>query len=508
MMLKVVADGVNVQVTDGSDKLATGYYATNHAGSWTEITLQFTATAATAVLNFCGSGNNAAVEAYVDNVTCLRKDGDIAFQQALKFGGASIRDEENADGTGKGLAFRFHIDAIGGAKDYENKYISSSAKILLDDKSYTLVRMGAVMTNQAAIGQSSAEFTLDAVNGTKVIDIPAVYLNKLTADTVSFAVRILDIPDRHVGTEIYARPYFVCLQDGQEVTVYGDIRSDNYARVSDPKSSIKILSIGHSFSKDVMETYLWNMFKTGGYDEVVIGYLYIAGCPMPKHLSNIEQNAAAYEYGKNSNGTWEKKQNHTALAALQDEEWDYVTIQSSDYIGGQTLSDYAKTEYQCITPITDWIRKNAAKTSVKVDYHMIWAFSEGCDLWSYAYHDYDQLTMYRHIIDQTKQQVVGHNAVYNIIPCATSIQNARTSFIGDHFNEPDVTQGGSDGYHLNTKYGDYTAALTWYCHYSGDEAGEMVSYKGELNAQEFAAIAEAVDNAIENPFAITASTHP
>ena len=229
---------------------------------------------------------------------------------------------------------------------------------------------------------------------------------------------------------------------------------------------------------------------------------------MPQHLSNVEKNAAAYEYSKNSNGTWTKKYNQTALSALQDEEWDYVTLQSSPgYVGGQTVSDYAKTEYECITPLTDWIRANAKKSNVKVDYHMIWAFSEGCDTWSYMFHNYNQLTMYNNIITQTKQHVVGHEAIYNIIPCATSIQNGRTSFIGDNFNEPDATQGGSDGYHLNNKYGDYTAALTWYCLYSGDDATAMAGYKGQLSAQEFAAIAEAVNNAINTPFAITASTY-
>lgn len=38
-----------------------------------------------------------------------------------------------------------------------------------------------------------------------------------------------------------------------------------------------------------------------------------------------------------------------------------------------------------------------------------------------------------------------------IIPTGTAIQNARTSFVGDHMNR--------DGYHLDLKIGRYTAAL-------------------------------------------------
>ena len=514
LMMKVLADGINLQVTSGSNTLASNYYATNNAGDWTEVTLTFVADATTAVFNVCGSGNSGAtVTVYMDNVKVSREGGEIYPEELISYGGSSIK--ENNDGIG--LAFRFMLDAADGQKTSTNEYVENSGKITLDETQYDLVRMGAVMTNRQSVG--TTDFTLDDVNGTNVIDIKGQYLAGLTSESVAFAVRIIDIPAAKTGTEIYARPYYVYLENGVEVTVYGDIRSNNYDKAANPKASIKILSIGHSFSKDVMDKYLWNMFKEGGYDEVIIGYLYIGGCPMPKHLYNIENNRADYEYGKNSNGTWEKQYNVTALSALQDEEWDYVNIQSSpDYIGGQTLSqvtlendggkvDVNKTEYECITPITDWIVANAKNKAVKTDYHMIWAFSEGCDLWSYTYHNYNQLTMYNNIITQTKEKVVPHTAINSIIPCATSIQNGRTSFIGDNFNEPDATQGGSDGYHLNSTYGDYTAALTWYCHYSGDDANVMNGYTGDLSAEEFEAIAEAVNNAMNKPYAITESTH-
>ena len=518
MWMKVVSGGVNVQIkqstsTASNESWASGYRSTSNTGSWTELTFTFTPTATTGIINLCGDGTGTAADIYVDNVTVGRVGGEIYPEELISYGGSSIK--ENNDGIG--LAFRFMIDAASGQKTSTNEYVENSGKITLDETQYDLVRMGAVMTNRQAVG--TTDFTLDDVNGTNVIDIQGQYLAGLTSESVSFAVRIIDIPAAKTGTEIYARPYYVYLENGVEVTVYGDIRSNNYDKAANPKASIKILSIGHSFSKDVMDKYLWNMFKEGGYDEVIIGYLYIGGCPMPKHLYNIENNRADYEYGKNSNGTWEKQYNVTALSALQDEEWDYVNIQSSpDYIGGQTLSqvtlendggkvDVNKTEYECITPITDWIVANAKNKAVKTDYHMIWAFSEGCDLWSYTYHNYNQLTMYNNIITQTKEKVVPHTAINSIIPCATSIQNGRTSFIGDNFNEPDATQGGSDGYHLNSTYGDYTAALTWYCHYSGDDANVMNGYTGDLTADEFEAIAEAVNNAMNKPYAVTESTH-
>ncbi len=533
--IKVLANGMNLQIKDGTTSSGTTLASKSHSasnfGSWTLVTHEVTPSQDGLFINFCGIGSSSsanaslAESAYVDDITVSLKGGEIYPEELIKFGGASVRDVEvsSTGGTGYGLAFKFEVEATSAQKDYENKYVESSGSVLLGETEYTLVRMGAVMTNQASVGQSSADFTLDSVNGTKIIDIPAVYLAGLTTEDVSFAVRILDIPQNHIGTSIYARPYYVYTENGEEVIVYGDIKSNTYAKVSNPKSSIKILSIGHSFSKDVMQTYLWNMFNEGGYEEIVIGYLYMGGCSMPKHLYNIQNNLAQYEYGKNSTGTWETSYNVSALTALQDEEWDYVNIQSSpDYIGGQTISsfklgvnsdgdqitlDTPMTEYECITPITEWIQENALNTAVKTDYHMIWAYSEDCELWSYAYHNNNQLTMYNNIITQTLTNVVPHDGINDIIPCGTSIQNGRTSFIGDNFNEPVVTGTQADGYHLNSKYGDYTGALTWYCHYSGDDANVMAGYTGDLSANEFAAIAEAVNNAIENPYEITTSSY-
>ena len=322
-----------------------------------------------------------------------------------------------------------------------------------------------------------------------------------------------------------------------EVTIYGDTRSNNYAKAAnistaDKTKPIKILSIGHSFSKDVMTTNLYNMFKEGGYTDVTIGYLYMAGCSMPKHLYNIQNNLAQYEYSKNNSGTWVTKNNTAALTALKEEDWDFVTVQSSpDYIGGQSISNFSlginndgdkitlsspQTEYEAMDQITDWIKANATNANVKIDYHMIWSFSQGCDLWSGMYHKdpntgkYSQIVMYNNIVNITQDKVQNHEDINRVIPSATAIQNVRSSFMGDNFNMPDATQGGSDGYHLND-YGDYVAALTWYCHYSGDNATIMAGYtsneKVSLTNEEFLAIAEAVNNAVDVPYAVTESTH-
>ncbi len=528
--IKVTDKAIGIQIKDGTTSSGSQLISQTHnAGDWKLVTHEVKPTQNGLFINFHGSGGatadpNNIGKAYLDDIKVELKGGKP--EEKIEFGGSSVRDVDPSElGTGLGLAFKFTVQATAGMKNSDNTYVESSAKIALSDIKYDLVRMGAVMTNDATVGQNAANFTLAAVNNKKVIDIPAVYLNGADAESLSFAVRILDIPERHIGTAIYARPYYVYLENGQEVTVYGDTRSNNYAKAANistaDKSSIKILSIGHSFSKDVMVTNLWNMFKEGGYENVTIAYLYMAGCSMPKHLYNINNNLAQYEYAKNTNGTWVEKNNTSALTALKEEEWDFVTVQSSpDYIGGQTISSITlgvnsegskieginQTEYEAMGEITDWILANATNADVKIDYHMIWSFSEGCNLWSYTYHDWDQMTMYNNIVNITQQKVQTHEDINRIIPSATAIQNARSSFMGDTFNMPDATQGGNDGYHLNDR-GDYVAALTWYCHYSGDNANIMAGYTGVLSTTEFLAVAEAVNNAIDIPYAVTQSTH-
>ena len=526
LMMKILADGVNLQVTSGSNKLAAKYYSTSNAGDWTAVTLTFVADATTAVFNVCGSGNSGAtVTVYMDNVTVGREGGEIYPEELITFGGDSIREND----AGIGLAFKFDIEASNCEKDYENKYKNNSGKITLDDTQYDLVKMGAVITNQENVGTNPESFTLDNLQGGDgsssttpgtVINVEGVYVNGLSSEGVSFAVRILGIPESAHTRQIYARPYYVYLENGQETIVYGTIKSNSYEKVSNPKSSIKILSIGSSFSKDIMVTYLYNMFKAGGYDEVVIGYLYMGGCSMVKHLYNAEHTLAQYEYGKNNNGTWVQTYDVSSLDALKDEDWDYVTIHgSSDYIGGNTISKITlgrdseleevdiedTTDYAALAPLTEWVQDNATKSSVKVEYNMIWAYSQDCTLWSNIYHkdsngNYSQSVMYNNIIAQTRANVLTYDEINAIIPCGTAIQNGRTSFIGDNFNE-------NDGYHLNSKYGDYTGALTWYCHFSGEDASAMAGYTGDLSAEEFEAVVEAVNNALDTPFAITESTH-
>ena len=288
----------------------------------------------------------------------------------------------------------------------------------------------------------------------------------------------------------------------------------------DTRPQLKILSIGHSFSVDAMKTYMYELFEAAGYN-VTIGYLYYPGCALERHYHYIKDNAKKYEqYSKNANGTWKTVYNTNVTKALWDEDWDIVTFQPSpDYGQGKSYkcswgcnktitNDYVHFN-ETVQLVKDYLASsdnpNGPNTDVKFYYHLTWAFSEDCELWSYMYSNFDQMTMYNDFLKATKDYVLPNKQIRGYIPCITSVQNARTSWMGDTFNEPVKPGTQADGYHLNDK-GDLVAAMTWVAYFTGKDANSF-KIATKYSDEEYAAIAEAVNNAIKNPDKVTESSY-
>ncbi len=124
----------------------------------------------------------------------------------------SITTEEN---TGNGLAFRFAMD-IAGIEYIGNQYIPGTGTITVHGETHTIKRMGAIVSN-------NADGVLDLNHlDAKTVNIEAKYLLDVEETSVSFAVRVINIPDTGKDVTIYARPYYVYECNGVEVVVYGD----------------------------------------------------------------------------------------------------------------------------------------------------------------------------------------------------------------------------------------------------------------------------------------------
>ncbi len=501
--IKCVQQGLNVQIkaADGSTNLYYKYHSASSNPDWTKVEITFNSGEnTTAKFNLVGSGLNASSQAsptglgdivYFDNISIEKVGGEDPIPNTILTGGQnSVSEDIN------GLAFRFEVAGIGAEILDTNEYVSGSADVKLykdRDDLYKLVKAGAIMTNNMTIGKG--DMTLANVDGKKTINIDAKYLFEVEADSFAFAVRIVGIPDANLGTNIFARPYFVYEdEDGNEQVVYGATKSENYEHAANPKASIKVLAIGNSFSMDAMNNHLYQVLESAGYEEIVLGNMYIGGCDLDTHWSNMSNDSSAYDFYKTStanNGAWTTKNLYKLSTAIAEEEWDYITIQQASPKSGLTNS------MGNLDNILNWIDDNKVNPNAKILWHMTWAYDEVNQNSGYANYNNDQMEMYTSILENVNSKVLTHSLIDGVIPAGTSIQNMRTSSL---VAPAALCEG--DGYHLSANVGDYIAALTWYAYLSGEDVSGLAyqpsavaAYRDDINT--------AVNGAIADPYKVT-----
>ena len=507
--VKAVSNGLNIKLVDdlayaaattdaerSAAKLWGTYYNTSQNGTeWKEVEYRFySGNNTTTSFQFVGSGIGTPDELWIDNVSIEKVGGEDPIPNNNVTGGKNSISEDVT-----GLAFQFTIAGAGAQIKETNEYIKGSAQVKLykdRDDLYTLVKAGAIVTNNMTIGKDADKMNLGSVDGKKTIDIEAKYLYEVNADNFSFAVRIVGIPEANLDTNIFTRPYFVYEDaDGNEIVEYGTTKSENYNHAANPKASIKVLAIGNSFSQDAINNHLYEVLESAGYDEIVLGNMYIGGCSLDTHWSNMKNGSAEYTYYYRSASTngWRTTYNQTLAYAMAEEDWDYITIQQVSGSSG-IIGDYGNLD-NCL----NWINDNKSNPAAKILWHMTWAYDEVNNNSSFSKYNSDQMTMYRKILDTVNAKIEGNALIDGIIPSGTSIQNMRTSS-----KVANSALCESDGYHLSAKIGDYIAALTWYAYLTptdGDvsavayQPSEVASFRDDINAS--------VNAAIANPYKVT-----
>ena len=252
--------------------------------------------------------------------------------------------------------------------------------------------------------------------------------------------------------------------------------------------SISILAVGNSFSVDAMTNHLYGILEGAGYDDIHLGILYVGGCSIDMHYGYFKNNSASYEYMENTNGKWVNTKSYQPSTAFALRTWDYVIVQQvSGYSG-------IPSSYGNLDALMDLI-KSQSRTA-KVYWQMTWAYQGDSTHSDFSKYSKDQMTMYNAIVSTVKEKIVGNPDFNGVIPSGTAVQNARTSTLGDNLT--------ADGYHLENAYGDYIAALTWYCTLTGEGVYDTV-YCPSSVVDHHHEIAEAVDNAVKKPFEVTES---
>lgn len=201
-----------------------------------------------AAVQFVGAGNALETNVFVDNIQVVEiPDTEVNL---LEHGGKSAMEMDEAGNVG-GLGFLFsaNINAFTYTEDNndpvhkytvyhyeENSGIANpytNTEFPDDPFDYTVVRMGAIVSNK--LGEVvDTDLTIEnAVSGTGTIDIVGSKAMKELCDDTHYVygVRVTNIPESAFGRTIYARPYITILIGDEEVTLYGDTVSASYEQI-------------------------------------------------------------------------------------------------------------------------------------------------------------------------------------------------------------------------------------------------------------------------------------
>ena len=211
------------------------------------------------------------------------------------------------------------------------------------------------------------------------------------------------------------------------------------------KKPLRVLAIGNSFSVDAVEQNLWDIAAADG-EQMIIGNLYIGGCPLDKHWRNAETDAKAYSYRKiGLDGKMITTEKFQLSKALADEKWDVVTFQQSSPNSGlfETYEPY-------LGDLVEYVKYRVPKKA-RLMFHQTWAYDSRASHPGFVKYDRNAGKMFKAIVEASGKACEKYKL--GLIPAGTAIQSARTSEIRSNVNR--------DGYHLN-EIGRYVAACTWY----------------------------------------------
>lgn len=251
---------------------------------------------------------------------------------------------------------------------------------------------------------------------------------------------------------------------------------------------LKILCIGNSFSVDTTRR-LPEVAPALGV-ELVIGNLYVPGCPIDRHYEHIVNDTPIYKYYHHDGGEWTDTPDYKISDAIRSDDWDYISIQHGSS-GGRS---YIRPECYDHFPALVQAVKALAPAHTKIVFNITWTGETARDHRDMRAHTGSQLSLMNNIIRITRQLIEPTADLSFTIPTGIAIQNARSANIGI------MTR---DGYHLSKDLGRYLAALTFLCTITGISPTQL---KPDPDFPEQATLIKAAKLAIENPYVVTLMT--
>ncbi len=248
---------------------------------------------------------------------------------------------------------------------------------------------------------------------------------------------------------------------------------------------VRILAIGNSFSEDAVDQYFHEICAAAG-KKVVVGDLYIPGCPLERHHLNALADSAAYRFRRiGLDGATITASPVKLGAALASDEWDFVSFQQSSPLSGLYSS------YVTLSPLMEYVDSVAGGNPVYM-WHQTWAYSPDSDHGAFPTYGSDQKIMYDSIMGASRRVMADHPALSVLIPSGTAIQAARRAG-GDY----DLTR---DGYHLDLLTGRYTAACTWFEAIFGESVVGNTYRPAGMTEEQARLAQEAAHAAVASPY--------
>ncbi len=217
--------------------------------------------------------------------------------------------------------------------------------------------------------------------------------------------------------------------------------------------SLKILTIGNSFSDDAME-YVYNIAKAAGIENVELGNIRRDSCSLDMHinsLKNDDKSGYIFRHWVDGASAWDHVwgvNNAACAASVKDVlemgiEWDFVVMQQVS----------TSTDYSAVTELISLVKPYCP--NAKLAWHMTWAVKS------------DNGTAYNNIVNATKTQILPIEDIDIIIPTGAAIQNAKASALdNDLLYRP-------DGKHLSYGMGRYIASMTLFKTLTGLSIDDM-----------------------------------
>ncbi len=253
---------------------------------------------------------------------------------------------------------------------------------------------------------------------------------------------------------------------------------------------LKILMIGNSFSCDTIQ-WMYGIAKDVGVEKLFLGNLDSSGFSLANHLIHAKENMPKHFYHTNSNGTWSVEKDYLLTDAVSSQNWDYISFQQASGSSGQPYS------YDVLQELLDFVRDLCP--SAKFVWNMTWAYQADSTHSAFSNYKKDQAYMYKAITRTVQAKVLPNEGITLIVPNATSIQNARTSYLGDTLTR--------DGYHLSYDIGRYIAGVTFFHAVTGIDVSNLTYAPDGVSDEARKVAIESAINAVKTPYEVTLSQY-